>query len=613
MFSFISNPLYLGLERSSYDLLQTYLPKIRHDPRILLVDVDEKSLAEVGAWPWPRQTTAKLLSNLTNHYQVAVLGLDVIFPDHRPQDDVLQNALSHPAITLAQTFDFNEDSENHVGALLAEPLPSSLSTRARAQAYGYIANHNEVLPLPNENVSVGHITPKFDHDGKVRRLNPIICFREKCSLALGLRLLQTLYQPNALSYNSGSLGGAPYLQFAANAASIGSSIPMDRDQSLWIPYRVEPGGFEYLSATDVLQQKVPIEKLRNTIVILGSTALSLGDRIATPQGSQTPGLEIHAQVLSAALDAHLITPLDFSSSIQKVLMLLFLLLLSGLIIQLPLPNTGRIVSACIGLSFCYLGAAYGCLSYLGLLIPLVSAPLFLLLSALMSILADGVLSNRKLARVAAQSRYFLPSMLVSKLLNEQDVAASTESMQLSVLVADMRGFTHASEGKTPEQVALLAQKCLETLSETVIKHGGIIEKYTGDGLMAIWGVGIGDSSNHARQAFKAAQEMQNAIYHLDDWFLSYGFGHMKVSIGINSGNMAVGIFGKAHRAWSAHGDEVNLASRIEQLTRVVGTDLLVGKLTAQLIGVDLFEYQGSHAVKGRDQLVEVYSARPNLN
>jgi adenylate cyclase len=170
----------------------------------------------------------------------------------------------------------------------------------------------------------------------------------------------------------------------------------------------------------------------------------------------------------------------------------------------------------------------------------------------------------------------------------------------------MRGFTTASEGKSPDAVAALAQKCLETLTQVVYQYGGTIEKYSGDGLMAVWGAPKRDLE-HAKHAVEAGLQMQVAVKGLKDWFRQNGFEPMRVSVGINTGEGAVGIFGgEAHLAWTAHGDAVNVASRIEQLTRVIGVDLLIGRRTAELYGLANTKDCGEHQVKGRIAPVKIY-------
>jgi adenylate cyclase len=233
--------------------------------------------------------------------------------------------------------------------------------------------------------------------------------------------------------------------------------------------------------------------------------------------------------------------------------------------------------------------------------------LTILLLGIMSIFHDSILVNRQLSALAQQVGRFIPDTIARRLIRGRDYSPGTEERELTVLVADMRGFTTASEGREPEKVAALAQKCLETLTQVVYQYGGTIEKFSGDGLMAIWGAPKRDAY-HAKNAFDAGLMMLKKIEGLQTWFEQNGFEPMQVSIGMNTGKMAVGVFGgDSHLAWSAHGDAVNVASRIEQLTREVGLPILLGARTAELIGIDLLQYCGEFKVKGRQQTVQVYS------
>ena len=164
-------------------------------------------------------------------------------------------------------------------------------------------------------------------------------------------------------------------------------------------------------------------------------------------------------------------------------------------------------------------------------------------------------------------------------------------------------------GVNSEAVAELAQRCLDTLTQVVYEFGGTIEKYSGDGLMAIWGAPRPDPQ-HAQHAIEAGITMQKNIEALETWFIAHDFKPMKVSVGVNTGEMAVGVFGgDAHLAWTAHGDAVNVASRIEQLTRSVNVDFLLGERTALLYGFEKLRYVGDYEVKGRQQSVVVYTLK----
>jgi adenylate cyclase len=242
-------------------------------------------------------------------------------------------------------------------------------------------------------------------------------------------------------------------------------------------------------------------------------------------------------------------------------------------------------------------------------IPLSPMPLMVASLGLLGLVLESMRLNQQLRVVAHQFSRFIPESLVKRLIRGRVVGPSSDKRELTVLVADMRGFTGASEGKSPEAVAELAQRCLDTLTQVVYRYGGTIEKYSGDGLMAIWGAPRHDP-DHAQHAVEAGMTMQQNIGALAPWFIAHDFKPMKVSVGINTGEMAVGVFGgDAHLAWTAHGDAVNVASRIEQLTRSVEEDLLIGLKTAELYGMDKVRYCGDHHVKGRHGLVAVYALK----
>lgn len=591
-FCLIPNAAYQALERHAVDRMLRALPKLERENRLVLIDIDENSLAETGPWPWPRPTVARLVTTLTEHYEVALLGLDVVFPEARPGDELLKKALDHPAVVLSQVFDFSPESETRTGQLAGNESAGDGAQPAVA-AHGYIANHPGLMP---EGASIGHISPHIDADGKVRRLPPRVCHRDAhCTLALGLRMAETLYRTTDRRFTPGTFDQT------LDLLPGGPRIPLDRDRLIVVPYRVEPGGFAYVSASDILARRLEKSALRGLPVLLGGTALSLGDRIVTPLGNHTPGLEIHAHLLSAALDNEFIVPIEPTPP----------LLATGLLlVGLPyLLWRGRRQRALALLALAG-GSIYLLLAALlrlrsGWALPLAPIPLLAIALALVGPMLERLRLARQLERIAAESSHFLPAALVRRLMNEKEVAAGSETRTLSVLVADLRGFTRATEDKTPEEAARLVQKSLETLSEVIAGHGGTIEKYTGDGLMAIWGAPQPDPQ-HARHALQAALALRESIHRLRPWFIENGYEPLGISIGINTGRMAVGIFGGSHRAWTAHGDAVNLATRIEELTRPLGVDLLLGEETARALGDSGLRSLGEHPVKGRGAPVTVY-------
>lgn len=584
-----SGPL-ATLERFAYDRLLARLPQLESEARIVLVDIDEAALARVGPWPWPRETIARLLETLTGHYQVALLGVDMVFPNAKDGDARLGAALAHPTVIMGQALSRHSSvrTGTPVDLVPLANMPPIL------QVQGYVANEASVHPAA---ARAGHISPLFDADGLCRRVQPVLCLENGCSPSLPLRMYQMLSGGTVLALDTTgrelTLSGSDVLQ-----------IPLDSDHAALTPYRVAPGGFVSLSAAAILEKSVPLERLQNLVVLIGSTALGLGDRVATPRDTLTPGLEIHAQWLSALLDQQFIRPAGHAAGAQ-------LALVSGLILLfLFWPGAGLrgLLQWTLGAGVLVLWAGERFWVLWGVWGPNALALTAILCLGLSGLLFESLMMKQQMRLLARHLAPLVPDILITRLLSGQAAAAGTERQIISVLVADLRGFSAAAVNRPPEEVAALAQKCLTTMAAAIEKHGGIVEKYTGDGLMALWGA-TGPDPEHARHAVTAALAMQDAMQTLTPWLLTQKFPPARVSIGINSGEGAVGLYGgDAHMIWSAHGDAVNLATRIEQLTREVGCDLLLGEMTAQLLrGHAETTCLGQYNVKGREDKISVYT------
>lgn len=605
---------YDRFEHIAYDSAVALAQPIAQESRVVIVDIDERSLAEIGPWPWPRGTVAQLVDELAARQSVVLLGLDIVFPQERPGDAHLRAAFERSPVVLSQTLDFAQPSENRVG-MLSGAVPVQPREQAPS-ASGWIANDSGLLPAHG---AVGHISPLIDDDGRVRRLYPLACVDEVCSLTLALRMYAQL---------SAGLGDPPHAAYAKNGRQLRLSLPsggelvlpLDRERALMVPYRVAGGGFTVVSAADVMAGRVH-PALESAIALVGSSALGIGDRVATPLDKLTPGVEVHAQLLTALLDERLITPLPASSA--RFLLLAAALLLSWLL----WPRSSG--TAALGWLLASLAALGALLPWLllhrGWWLPLSPLPLMAVAIVALHTLTENFALSGRLRSLGSQFSQFLPAPLVRRLLREPGVGPETERHTMTVLIADLRGFTAASEGKTPEQIAEFAQKCFELLSVEVSRYGGTIEKYTGDGLMALWGVPAEEEwqpdqaplhvkaaavahADYAARAVSAAIAMHQSVESAADWFGKHGYGQPWLSIGLNTGPMSVGVFGgSSHLAWSAQGQAFNIASRIESLTRELGENLLLGESTARLLAPGCVRRVGERMVKGVSAPVAVYA------
>lgn len=553
------------------------------EKRVLLVDIDEKSIAELGSWPWSRSTIAELVTTLLTHYDSAVVGIDIIFPNPAEHDEVLKKAFDHPKVILSQAYDTNPQSTVRVGRLVGNDMHVDQFFHAQKNAHGYIANTVTVL---SDRSKVAHVTPHIDGDGQLRRMTPVFCFAQTCSTGLSFQMWQELNDYQTLSE------WLPNYFFDKT------------HQNYWIPYRILPGGFQYVSAVDVIKKQASHEQISNLLVVIGSSALGLGDRVNTPIQNVAAGMEIHAQILSALLDNDwrqvYSTPFGIFGFFWMGAIAVAMVWRTSSVLTLLMGSFGLLFFTTIT----WIGLCQFYDGYVRVLPWLFAYMTFVVIWFFWA----GSLWGMQVRHIAAQMAHFLPNFLVHKILKDEIVRAGSERASMSVLVADLRGFTQACEGRSPEDAATLAQTCLATLSDAVSCYGGVIEKYTGDGLMAIWGNLSDLEFDHASNAVAAGIAMQDAIDQLSPWFIANHFPEMTLSIGVNTGQMAVGYFGGQTRlAWSAQGDAVNLASRIEQLTRELGYSFLLGELTAHSINYKNCKDLGYHSVKGRLTAIKIYA------
>ncbi len=620
-----AGPLRESMERYAYDALVSASPPISEEARVVIVDIDERSLAQYGAWPWPRSAVATMVAELLDRHHVGLLGLDIVFPSRRDGDAMLRATLDRPQVVMSQTLDFATVSGNHAGTLAG--LIDLRGRRHAPRAGGYVANDPGVLPA---DAAVGHISPVIDEDGRIRRIYPVACLKQACTMALALRMYAQLTSAGRQAPSAAMSGDGTWLRvdFQDDAPL---ELPLDSQGAMLVPYRVAPGGFPVLSAADVMDRSHAMPWLENSIVLIGSSALGIGDRVATPLDKLTPGVEVHAQLLSALLDRSFIRPLPVSAPL--------FLTLAGLILLSYLWWPGRGRSLFFGWPLVALALAFVPLVWLplgrGVLLPLTPLPLLVFLIAGMNTLQQNFALAARVRSLGTQFSQFLPASLVGRLLRDARIGPETERHTMTVLIVDVRGFTAASEGKTPEQIAVFAQKCFEVLSAEVARYQGTIEKYTGDGLMALWGLPTASEGSHgkesspplyvrpamcraraevdldhapyAAQAVSAAVAMRRAVNDLSSWFADHGYRQLQLSIGLNTGPMSVGVFGgQTHLAWSAQGQAFNIASRIESLTREVGEGLLMGEETALMLSPEVTGKIGDFAVKGVSTPVAVY-------
>lgn len=554
------------------------------DTRVAVIDIDETSLRQLGPWPWPRQRMADLLEILLSHYQVRAIGVDILFPE--PADPIgdarLAMLAAHAPVTLAQILDYPErDTPLRQGAL-AGGLPADPAQPALG-AQGYLANHAGLSATAR---CLGNIGYQPDADGVLRRLPVLTRYQGRDYPMFAATLIDCARAPNAASV----------LPLAAGA-SWRSPYPR-----AWPAYTVAP-------AAEVLAQRLPTQLLAGRYVLVGSSSLSLGDHVSTPLAPLNAGVLVHANALSALLDIQAGRGgLPWSGRAGLAAwVLLSVALLAWAMPRVPAwGNIAGLAALTAGwLALGLWGARHGAEWSL-------SAPL----AAYLCLLATAIpfewwgAQQRNKRLLSTFSRYVGPSVLNEMVRRGLEDSLTPTQREVTVLIADMEGFTRTTAALPLTDAARLTRDFLQRLTGPVLAHSGTLDKYTGDGLVAFWGAPL-PCPEQADQAAAAALDIVAAVAALNQQRHADGLPTLRVRIGIESGLALVGDLGTSFRSsYTAIGDCINFASRLESAARTLPADIIIGAAAAQRIRAHTLRPLGSLQLRGAEVMMEVFTVEP---
>ncbi len=610
------------------------------DDRIVILDIDEKSLdpRALGRWPWGRDKIVGLLQKLLDKHGVAIIGFDVVFaePDEssglpvletlartklkeigpfqaalnelRPQldhDALFAKFIKGRPIVLGYYFS-SEDNAVQSGSIPAPVLPAGTFS-GRAIEFTSWKGYGGNLPEFQENIAnAGHFNPMVDEDGVSRRVPMLAEFRGSYYESLSLAMVRVLlnYPKVVPGFPSDRFinRGYPGLEWL----EVGPlRIPVDENVSTLVPYRGPKGSFPYISLSDVWFDRVPTEKLKGKIALIGASAPGLFDLRSSPVAKVLPGVEIHANLIAGMLDRTIKQKPPYVLGAEVILLLVGGVALSILVPFLS-PLRATLVSLLALLMIAGLNLAVW--NWADLVLPLAASLLMTVGLFALNMSYGYFVESRSKRQFTELFGQYVPPELVDKMAEDPEkYNMEPRSAELTILFSDVRGFTGISEALSPGDLREYINEYLTVMS-TIIRstYKGTLDKYIGDAIMAFWGAPV-DDREHARNGVLAALDMQRECIALNEKFASRGWPQLKIGVGVNSGGVRVGDMGSAvRRAYTVMGDPVNVASRLEARTKYYGVGILVGENTKKSVVDVIFKEIDKVKVKGKEEALTIY-------
>lgn len=560
------------MEAKTYDLRFTLMRgPLAADERIALVAIDEKSIGELGRFPWTRRYYSQLLDVCARSGSKAVL-FDVFFPERESveADAGFAAAVKRSGIaTLAVAFKINDAGE-------AEAIVDNLPELSRAAKRR------------------GHLNIAPDEDGVLRWTPLVIPYGGKQYASLALEGAMAAL-------------GAGDMNIRRYGVDVGDiRIPTDSRKYMLIHYAGPPGTFKRYSFSDIIRQRIRPGELKDKILLVGVTALGIYDLRVTPFSNNAPGVEVNANIMDGILRGAFIER-GVAEAVLDLLFIAALGLLAGLITfnfkaEIALPSVLLMLGGHVWFSYYMFLKGH----WVSIVYPLMSA----VMSYTASSAFRFMVVEKKAKEIKSMFSNFVSKKVVEELVRYPEKAkVGGELKTITILFADVRGFTTFSEKHSPAEVVRALNEYLSEMTDTVMKYDGTLDKFLGDGLLAFWGAPL-EQKNHAELAVRCALRMLNRMDKLQRKWHSENREALSCGIGIHTGEAIVGNIGARDKKmeYTAIGDNVNLTSRIQGLSRTSERPIIISEaLYKEVSGIVVVEPLGAATVKGRSGAVDVYA------
>jgi adenylate cyclase len=587
---------YLGsFERWELNLYNTWFKvrgEINPGEDIIIIAIDEKSIEKIGPLAWPRSVHVQLLNNLR---EAKVVVFDMLFDvpgESGPDTEFARAVKQNGHVVLASSFRYESEGGQWYQKLLSP-----------------------VKPLAAGCAGIGFINMPEDIDGVIRHTTAVDTntFKKPYpSLSLAAVLACDGLNPNALSLSE------PGVLLAGSR-----SLPLESNNQMLINFWGGANTFKTISYSDVLAGNFSPQDFKDKIVLIGNTSPLVKDDFRTPFSSSnlvlsgklpTPGVEVHASAIKTILDG---VPFHRATAPANLAVLFFAGLFTAAALTWRGPWKGLAlvipIAAVLAVAVYLLWLKYHL--WLNLAAP---GTMILLLYTSMT-LQDYIASEMERRRTRTMfGRYVSPAVMEELLKNPDLASLGGQRREVTILFADIRGFTSYSENKQPEEVVARLNTYLDKMTGVIFNYGGTLDKYLGDGLMAVFGVPL-PLDHHANRAVSCAIEIQREVGILNKEWQSRGQQPLQTGIGINSGSVLVGNVGSHERMdYTVIGEDVNLASRLESLNKEYNSNIIISGQTREMLvegessGIFLHDL-GQAQVRGLAKPVQIYSVTAGNN
>lgn len=609
------------IEGRLYDLRLNAKEIIQREPppkHIIIISVDEKSIREIGRWPWSRDVIAKLVKKISIG-QPKVIGIDIIFSEreNKASDEKLAKAFEDADnIVLAMAFIVPKEKEKEeIGS--PSKVPDFLWDSAFMEVRSVKGipwkdwavkpkSVNTPLAEFSKTAVLGHAYTHSDLDGVLRREIMYVYYEDDCypSFALQVaRIARNIEMKNMVLYSGSKI-------------RLGNDfINTDISGRVIINYRGKERSYNYKSASDVINGKISSDVFHGKIVLVGTSALATYDQKVTPLSGNMPGVEKNANVIENILLNNFIKkspgPLE-----------IIYILLTGTLFGLILPRTKAVSGAAIavGLMMSYVLLSFYLLIYKNLWISITYPVSNMLVIFIAMTVTKFFFEEKKAKEIRSMFSSYVSPKIVEQLVNNPEKAKlGGERKVVTVLFSDIAGFTSISEKKFPEEVVDMLNEYFNEMTDIIFKWDGTLDKFIGDEIMAFWGA-PSDQPDHAELAVRCAMDMVDSLSRMQQKWIKRGQDVFDCGIGINTGEVLIGNIGSIGKKmdYTIIGDNVNLAARVEKLTRTYGTKIILTEftknylektITSGLLGHFELKELETVKVKGKEKEVRIFELK----